>query len=110
MQGYLVGILIFAIAIAIFVLQNTAPVAIQFITWHSPKVSIAVVALISMLVGALLTYLVNGARYLKMGKNVRDLQTKNRKLEKQLQKLTIGAEGQKPPAAPAEGENMDTAK
>lgn len=97
MQGYVIGILLFGVAIAIFILQNTAVVAVKFITWQSPKVSIAVVALMAMLVGAVLTYLVNGARYLKMGKTVRDLQTKNSKLERQLQKLQaanqIPAEG-----------------
>ncbi|MGE5379552.1 MAG: LapA family protein [Methylocystaceae bacterium] len=99
MQGYLLGIIIFGAAIGIFVLQNTAMVAVKFITWQSPRVSIAVVALLAMLTGAALTYLVNGARYLKMGKTVRGLQTKNRKLEKQLQKQITIQEGSQPAAA-----------
>lgn len=99
MQGYLLGIIIFGVAIGIFVLQNTAMVAVKFITWQSPRVSIAVVALLAMLAGAALTYLANGARYLKMGKTVRDLQTKNRKLEKQLQKQIPAGESSQPAAA-----------
>jgi len=102
MQGYLIGIILFGVAIGIFVLQNTAVVAVKFITWQSPRVSIAVVALVALLVGAVLTYLVNGARYLKMGKTVRDLQTKNSKLEKQIQKLNGAVESHQQTAAPAE--------
>lgn len=102
MQGYLIGIIIFGVAIGIFVLQNDALVAVKFITWQSPRVSIAVVALMALLVGAVLTYLVNGARYLKMGKTVRDLKTMNSKLEKQIQKMNVTIENQKQAAAPPE--------
>ncbi|MGE5454181.1 MAG: lipopolysaccharide assembly protein LapA domain-containing protein [Methylocystaceae bacterium] len=110
MQGYLIGIIIFGVAIGIFVLQNTAVVAVKFITWQSPRVSIAVVALLALLVGAVLTYLVNGARYLKMGKNVRDLQTKNRKLEKQLQKLNPVAEGSAATSVTTEASSSSSVK
>ena len=45
MAVYLIGVLIFAAGIAVFVVQNTALVTVQFIIWVSPEVSLAFVIL-----------------------------------------------------------------
>jgi len=56
MVAYLIGALIFAAGIAVFVMQNTVLVSVRFLNWISPEVSIAVVALVAALVGAFLAF------------------------------------------------------
>lgn len=87
MQGYLIGALFFIIAIAVFVYQNTEQVVVYFLTWTSPKVSIALVVLISVCVGALITFFIDAVRQFKIAKKIKELTDENKKLQKKLQKL-----------------------
>jgi uncharacterized integral membrane protein len=87
MVAYLLGALIFATGIAVFVFQNTALVTVHFINWVSPQVSLAVVALVAALVGALMAFLLDSIRYFKVAKQVKELMNTNRRLEKELASL-----------------------
>ncbi|HOQ09594.1 MAG TPA: lipopolysaccharide assembly protein LapA domain-containing protein [Syntrophomonadaceae bacterium] len=87
MVAYLIGALIFAAGIAVFVMQNTVLVSVRFLNWISPEVSIAVVALVAALVGAFLAFLLDSIRYYKVAKRVKELTNANRRLEKELKKL-----------------------
>jgi len=84
MPAYLLGALLFIAAIVTFVFQNMNElVVVTFITWHSAKISVALVALIAALGGALITFLVDSIRALKTGKKLRELTQRNKKLEKE---------------------------
>lgn len=87
MQGYLIGALFFLLAIAVFVFQNTDQVVVYFLNWTSPKISIAVVVLISACTGALITFFIDGVRQFKIAKRIKELTDQNRKLQKKLQKF-----------------------
>lgn len=84
MQAYLIGALLFAIGIAIFVFQNTAVVSVRFINWVSPEVSLAIVVLIAACFGAMITFMLDSFRYFKVAKQVKDLMNQNRRLDKEL--------------------------
>jgi uncharacterized integral membrane protein len=84
MPAYLLGALVFMSAIVIFVLQNNAPVAVHFINWHTSEVSLALVALIAALGGALITFLVDSFRAFKTGRKLRELINHNKKLEREV--------------------------
>jgi uncharacterized integral membrane protein len=49
--------LLFCLAIAIFAAQNTAPVQLRFLSWRSQDVSLALVIILSVAVGATLALL-----------------------------------------------------
>lgn len=87
MPAYLLGALLFLAAIVVFVLQNDTPVAVQFLTWQSSKISLALVALIAAMGGALITFLVDSFRAFKTGKKLRELMNRNKKLEKEIMAL-----------------------
>lgn len=84
MPAYLLGALVFMIAIVIFVMQNNAPVAVHFINWKTSEISLALVALIAAVGGALITFLVDSFRAFKTGRKLRELINHNKKLEREV--------------------------
>jgi uncharacterized integral membrane protein len=52
----LVLALIFAIVIAVFVAQNTTPVALTFLVFHFEQVAASILILAAVLLGAVLTF------------------------------------------------------
>jgi len=56
MQFYLITALVFALLVAVFAIQNTETVVIQFLAW-SFSISLVLVILGSAAVGALVLYL-----------------------------------------------------
>lgn len=87
MAAYLIGALVFAAGVAVFVMQNTALVTVRFINWVSPEVSVALVALAAALLGALIAFLLDSVRYYKVAKEVKELMNAKRRLEKELMNL-----------------------
>jgi uncharacterized integral membrane protein len=87
MPAFLVGALVFMVGIVIFVMQNNTPVAIHFISWHSSEISLALVALIAALGGAIITFLIDSFRAFKTGRKLRDLINNNKKLEQEVSSL-----------------------
>ena len=87
MPAFLVGALVFMVCIVIFVMQNNTPVAIHFISWHSSQTSLALVALIAALGGAIITFLIDSFRAFKTGRKLRDLMNNNKKLEREVSSL-----------------------
>ena len=55
----LIAMLIFCLALAVFAVQNTAPMQIQFLWWKPQHFSPAVLALFSASVGAVLAFLIS---------------------------------------------------
>lgn len=87
MQAYLILALVFFAGIAVFVFQNPTMVTVHFLNWTSPKVSLAVVALVAACAGAILVFLVDSFRYFKVAKETRELAQANRKLQNELKSL-----------------------
>ncbi|HEX3011428.1 MAG TPA: LapA family protein [Syntrophomonadaceae bacterium] len=87
MRGYVLGAIFFAVALAIFVFQNDSQAAIKFLGWTSPKVSIALVTLVAACSGALVTFFVDGMRYFKVARKLKETLTENARLNSQLKKL-----------------------
>ncbi|MGI6550250.1 MAG: LapA family protein [Syntrophomonadales bacterium] len=83
MQSYLIGALIFLIAMVVFIFQNQQPVTVTFITWVSPEVSLALVVLLAACSGALITFLVESFRRLKKMKQLREKKIKSRNRQKE---------------------------
>ncbi|SHG98252.1 Uncharacterized integral membrane protein [Thermosyntropha lipolytica DSM 11003] len=98
MQGYLIGALLFILGVAIFVFQNTSEVTVHFLSWTSPKVSLAVVVLIAALSGAVITFLIDSFRQFKIARRIKELTAENRKLQKQIKSLTGESSKESKPA------------
>ncbi|MGR6836556.1 LapA family protein [Syntrophomonas erecta] len=84
MTAYLLGALAFVLGLVIFVFQNTSPVTVHFISWVSPEVSLAIVVLLAVCAGALITFLVESFRYFKVARQMKDLINKNKKLQDEI--------------------------
>ena len=65
--------LIFAIAVALFAVQNTTPVAVSFLWFQVPQLAVSVLVLVCTLMGALLTILVGIGRELRRALALRSL-------------------------------------
>jgi len=87
MQAYLLLALLFLLSIIVFVFQNPSLVTVHFLTWTSPEVSLAVVVLIAVLFGALITFLLSSVRYFKVSQKTKDLTAANQKLQKEINRL-----------------------
>lgn len=87
MQVYLVLALIFMAGIGVFIYQNPDPVMVQFLNWHSPKVSLAMVALTAACAGALVVFLIDGFRYYKLAKKSQQVKRDNRRMMTRLDAL-----------------------
>ncbi len=83
MQIYIVLILIFAIVITLFALFNSVVVPVSLL-FFEVKVSLALVIIISTLIGAVLITLIDTVRKVRSGKEIKGLQKKAVELEKQI--------------------------
>jgi len=87
MKAYLLGALVFVVAIVIFIAQNDAPVSVQFINWKTSEISLAIVMLISVCAGALITFLLDSYRAFKTGQKLRKLVKLNQTYEDEIKLL-----------------------
>ncbi|MEN6325690.1 MAG: LapA family protein [Syntrophomonas sp.] len=87
MQIYMVMAFLFILGIGIFIFQNTAMVALHFLTWVSPEISLALVILAAACGGALITFLLDSVRYFKIAKKIKEQGTLNKKLQNEIESL-----------------------
>ena len=66
LQLMLVAALVFAVGIAVFAVQNTTPVPVQFLGWRADAVAASVLVLVSAALGAAVTLLFGAAREVKL--------------------------------------------
>ena len=83
MQINIVLLLIFAILITLFAIFNAATVTISLIFFEIP-VSLALVIIVSILIGAISIILFDSIKKIKAGKQNKELQKKIAELEKQI--------------------------
>ncbi|MDD2621051.1 MAG: LapA family protein [Syntrophomonadaceae bacterium] len=87
MQVYIFTAILFLLGIGVFIFQNTAVVAVRFLTWVTPEVSLALVILAAACGGALITFLLDSVRYFKIAKKIKDLGNLNKRLQDEIDLL-----------------------
>jgi putative membrane protein len=66
LQLILLGALLFAVAIAVFAVQNTTPVAVAFLVWRADAMATSVLVLVAATLGGGLAMLLGGAREIQL--------------------------------------------
>jgi uncharacterized integral membrane protein len=74
---YLLAVL-FALAVAVFALQNATPVRVSFLAWETKEAPLAAVILISAAAGAALVSLIGFVQRWKLRSRIRQLEAKSR--------------------------------
>lgn len=87
MQFYLLGVLVFALLVAIFAVQNAVPVDIKFLSWRFPNISLALVMLGSLVAGAFFAFILGLIRQARLGREVRHYQARVKELAEELTRL-----------------------
>jgi uncharacterized integral membrane protein len=101
MQVVLFGALLFAVAIAVFAVQNPTPVAVAFLVWRADAVATSVLVLIAATLGGGVALLLGGAREVQ-------LRWRLRALGQQLVAAQQGQRTAQESAGVAVGESSDT--
>lgn len=87
MQIHFIIALVFAIIVAVFAIQNSAPVDIQFLFWEVPSISQVLVILGAAIVGALIALSISISKQLRLILQVRQLSQENKRLENECLQL-----------------------
>ncbi|MBO8141439.1 MAG: LapA family protein [Firmicutes bacterium] len=90
MQFLFVLALLFALAVAVFAVQNAEPITVNLIRWQL-ETSLVVVVLGSAATGAMVAGLVGLVRQLRASWRIRQLQSQVHRLEERLRALTESA-------------------
>ncbi len=91
MQKKIILILLFALVIAFFAIQNASPVSVKIFNWED-DISLAFIVLGAIVFGALIMYLVSSFKQLRLGKKIRTLKKEKEKLNTEKDKLTAEIE------------------
>ncbi len=87
MQITLALALVFAIAVALFAVQNTTPVAVSFLWFQIPELAVSVLVLLCTFMGALLTILVGTGREFRRALTMRSLRGQIASRDKRIKEL-----------------------
>lgn len=80
MWGLILALLI-AIIISGFASLNSAPVSVNLLLWQAPEISLAIVVLLSVLIGVIMAALFGAPRYAKTMQKIKELENKIKSLE-----------------------------
>lgn len=87
MQLLLICALIFALGVALFAVQNATPVEISFLFYEFQDISLVVVILFSVLVGALIVFLLSLVKQITYFRKIHALEKRNEQLEQELKQI-----------------------
>jgi uncharacterized integral membrane protein len=87
MQFYFVVALIFAVLVAIFAIQNSTPVDVEFLFWEVKNISQVLVILGASAIGALIVLFMGAGKQIKLIWQVRQLTQQNNQLQKESEEL-----------------------
>lgn len=87
MQKYILIVLVIALLVALFAVQNALRVDIRFLWWTFPQVSLVMIMLGSFTGGALAAFLLALARQLRSTFQIRELTGLNRQLAAEIERL-----------------------
>ncbi len=71
-------VVLFALAVAVFALQNATPVRVSFLAWETKEAPLAAVILVSAAAGAVLVGLIGFVQRWKLRSRIRQLEAKFR--------------------------------
>lgn len=91
MQFYVLAVLVFALLIGVFAVQNAVPVDIRFLGWRFSGISLVLVILTSLVVGALFAFVFGLVRQASLGRELRQCRVRNRELEEELNRIREAA-------------------
>jgi len=97
--GYIV-VAILAAAVAAFALQNTGSVAVRFLVWTLPSVSVAALTLLALAAGLVVAGIPLWFRSWRLHARVRILELQVRQLETALEERNRAIVSQPPPHQP----------
>lgn len=84
MQWYVAVAALITLAVSVFAIQNSQQVALKFLTWELPSFPLVLLIFFSAVTGVLITLLFNVAKQLRLSMQIRDLQSRIKKMEKEL--------------------------
>ncbi|MGB9886855.1 MAG: lipopolysaccharide assembly protein LapA domain-containing protein [Moorellales bacterium] len=91
MQFYLLVVLVFALLVAVFAVQNAGPVDVRFLGWHFPNLSLALLIIGSLILGAFLALIPGLARQASLRRQLRQCRQQNRELLLELDRIRQAA-------------------
>ncbi len=87
MQVYLFFVLLLAVFVAIFAVENTSPVDLKFLGWTFPQIPVVMVIICSFVVGALAAFFLGLTRMLRSAIRFREMEVLNRKLTEEIDQM-----------------------
>lgn len=69
------------LVISVFAAQNSQPVILKFLLWDLPSLPLVLIILFSAATGVLITLLFSVARQVKLNMQIRELQSRIKRLE-----------------------------
>ncbi|WP_417202604.1 lipopolysaccharide assembly protein LapA domain-containing protein [Acetoanaerobium sticklandii] len=112
MQAKFIFSLILAVLVAIFAIQNSAAVPVNFIVYHL-EISQALIILISAIIGAIIAFSLGLMKQFNMNKAIKEKDKQIRNLEMSVAKLEIEngeLHTKKAMSLDSETPNLDTSK
>ncbi len=87
MLKYILIVMVIALLVALFAVQNAVQVDIQFLWWKVPRVSLVMIMISSFAGGALAAFLLTLARQIRSSFQIRELSGLNRQLKAEIERL-----------------------
>lgn len=87
MQLYVFLVLIIAVLVSIFAVQNSSPVDLRFLGWTFPQISLVMVIVSSFTVGALAAFFLGLSKLIRSTVKVREISGLNRQLAAEVERL-----------------------
>lgn len=84
MHWYLLVAFMFVLSTVIFAIQNSQQITLKFLSWDLPSFPLVLVIMFSFATGALVILLFSITRQLRLTLQIRDLQARLKKMEKNL--------------------------
>jgi uncharacterized integral membrane protein len=91
--------LLFSVLIAVFAVQNTTPVAVQFLTLRAEEVAVSVLVLISAVMGAAAMLLLGASREISLRWRHRAIAQQLKASQARVTELEAGQAPNSPPAS-----------
>ncbi|MFZ5649978.1 MAG: LapA family protein [Bacillota bacterium] len=82
MQWYVAVAALITLAVSVFAIQNSQQVTLKFLTWELPSFPLVLLIFFSAITGVLITLLFSVAKQLRLAMQIRDLQSRIKKMEK----------------------------
>lgn len=95
MQGYVFFVLIIAVLVSVFAVQNSSQVDIRFLGWTFREISLVMVIICSFTAGALTAFLLGLSRQIRGAAKIRELTGINRRLAGEIEQLQSELKQQK---------------